>query len=395
MKKKILSLVLVSSLVAMMCACGSSSSSSSPAPAEQKEEAAAEEAAPAESADAGAAEASAATGELPDGYEIKNGFNPADFVSQKDPSEFKIAVVVKGVAEWFSRLEEGVNQFGQEYGCSTSVQFPATTDAASQLEIIDSLLTQDYDAIIVVPNDASALEESLGNAMSNGVVVIGHEASNLTNCLYDTEAFNASQYGQAMADALIESTGGSGDFAIMVGYTTSVTHMDYAKNEVEYLKTAAPDLKLLNDEIPTCESQESTTTAYEQAKQVLKSNPDLAGFICHCSTDAGGISQAVEEMGLTGKVQIIAAGVPSSYADELKAGKIYSVTTWDPALSGYVACLTAYNVLTGVPVGQGSDLSAGGAAKGYESVNLVLGDNNCLIGNAPCIGTAQNVDDLF
>ena len=333
--------------------------------------------------------------DLPEGYEIKNGFDPADFVSEKDPSEFKMAVVVKGVAEWFSRLEEGVTKFGENYGIDASVQFPATTDAASQLEIIDSLLTQDYDAIIIVPNDASALEESFANALTNGVVVIGHEAGNLTNCLYDTEAFNTEQYAKAMADALIESTGGEGKYALMVGYTTSITHMDYANAEYEYLKEAAPGLELINDEVPTCESQESTTTAYEQAKQVLKSNPDLVGFICHCSTDAGGVSQAVTELGLEDQVKIIAAGVPSSYAEELKNGQIYSVTTWDPALSGYVACLAAYKVLTGEPVGQGSDLSDNGAAPGYESVNLVVGDNNCLIGNAPCIGTAENVDDLF
>ena len=333
--------------------------------------------------------------DLPEGYKVMNGYSPADFASKKAPNEYKMAVIVKGVAEWFSRLEEGVTRFAKNYGVDAKVQFPATTDAASQLEIIDSLLTQNYDAIIVVPNDASALEESLGTALANKIVVIGHEASNLVNCLYDTEAFNASQYGQAMADALVTSTGGKGTYAIMVGYTTSITHMEYAKAEYEYLKANYPDLKLLNDELPTCESQESTTTAYEQAKQILKSNPNLAGFIAHCSTDAGGIAQAVDEMGLKGKVKIIAAGVPSSYARELKNGSIYSITTWDPALSGYVACLTAYNILQGKPVGQGSDLSDNGQAPGYESVNLIVGDNNCLIGNAPCIGTGENVDNLF
>lgn len=333
--------------------------------------------------------------ELPKGYQVKNGYNPADFVSKKNPSEFRMAVIVKGVADWFSRLEVGVTRFAKDFGVDAKVQFPATTDAASQLEIIDSLLTQNYDAIIVVPNDSSALEESLGTALAHKIVVIGHEASNLVNCLYDTEAFNTSQYGEAMADALAKATGAKGTYALMVGYTTSITHMEYAKFEAEYIKKKYPELKLLNDEVPTCESQESTTTAYEQAKQILKSNPNLAGFICHCSTDGGGIAQAAEEMGLKGKVKIVAAGVPSSYARELKDGAIYSVTTWDPALSGYVACLTAYNILTGVPVGQGSDLSAKGAAPGYESVNLIVGDNNCLIGNAPCIGTAENVDSLF
>ena len=42
-----------------------------------------------------------------------------------------MAVIVKGVAEWFSRLEEGVTQFAEDYGVDATVQFPATTDAAS------------------------------------------------------------------------------------------------------------------------------------------------------------------------------------------------------------------------------------------------------------------------
>ena len=341
--------------------------------------------------------ASAALADLPAGYQVLNGFDPADFVSEKDPSEFKMAVVVKGVAEWFSRLEEGVTEFAEKYGVDAHVEFPATTDAASQLEIIDQLKTQGYDAIIVVPNDSAALENTFKDAMEKGIVVVGHEASNLTNCLYDTEAFNAQTNAEAKANALIEATGGEGKYAIMVGYTTAITHMDYATREVDYLKEKAPGLELINDgAIPTCESKESTTTAYEQAKQVLKANPDLKGFVCHCSTDAAGVSQAVEEMGLDGQVMIIGAGVPSTYADELKDGLIYCVTTWDPKLSGYVACLTAYDILTGVPVGEGSDLSDGGAAPGYEAVKLVLDDgNNCLLGSAPCVATGENVDELF
>lgn len=331
----------------------------------------------------------------PEGYEVKNGYDPADFVSEKDPSEFKMAVVVKSASDWFYRLNEGVEQFAADYGVDAKIEYPATTDAASQLEIIDSLLTQDYDAIVIVPNDSSALEESFAQALEDGVVIIGHEASNLTNCLYDTEAFNAEQYGEAMAKSLIEATGGEGEYAIMVGYTTSITHMDYANAEVEYLKENAPGLTLVGDEIPTCESQESVTTAYEQAKQVLKSNPNLAGFMGHCSMDPAGIAQAVDEMGLADQVSIIGCGVPSVYADELKSDLIYSITTWDPKVSAYVALETAYKVLTGEEIGQGADLSAGGVCEGYESVNLVVGDNNCLIGNAPCVGTSENVDDLF
>ena len=52
--------------------------------------------------------ATIATAAFAEEYQVLNGFDPADFKSEKDPSEFKMAVVVKGVADWFSRLEEGV-----------------------------------------------------------------------------------------------------------------------------------------------------------------------------------------------------------------------------------------------------------------------------------------------
>ena len=58
-----------------------------------------------------------------------------------------------------------------------------------------------------------------------------------------------------------------------------------------------------NGEVPSAESEESVDVAYKQAKQLLKANPDLKGFTGVASTDSPGIANAVEELGLSGKVQ--------------------------------------------------------------------------------------------
>ena len=81
-----------------------------------------------------------------------------------------MAVVVKGVADWFSRLEEGVTEFAEKYGVDAHVEFPATTDAASQLEIIDQLKTQGYDAIIVEGEEVPVLSIS----REDGADVVTH-----------------------------------------------------------------------------------------------------------------------------------------------------------------------------------------------------------------------------
>ena len=108
-----------------------------------------------------------------------DGYDPADFKSDKDSSEWTIAVVTKdNTANWFKRMEVGVNEFGEETGINVIQKGPANADAASQVQVIDDMINQGVDALCVVPIDPGAIEASLKNAMDKGIVVVTHEASN-------------------------------------------------------------------------------------------------------------------------------------------------------------------------------------------------------------------------
>ena len=60
-------------------------------------------------------------------------------------------------------------------------------------------------------------------------------------------------------------------------------------------------MSLINDTVPSAESSEKVDTAYEKAKELLKANPELAGFTGAASVDILGEAQATEELGLTDK----------------------------------------------------------------------------------------------
>ena len=93
-------------------------------------------------------------------------FDPANYVSEKESSEWTIAVVTKdNTAEWFKRMEVGVNEFGEETGINVIQKGPANADAASQVQVIDDMINQGVDALCVVPIDPGAIEASLKNAM--------------------------------------------------------------------------------------------------------------------------------------------------------------------------------------------------------------------------------------
>ena len=316
-------------------------------------------------------------------------FDPANYKSEKESSEWTIAVITKdNTSAWFKRMEEGVKEFGEETGINVIQKGPANADAASQVQVIDDMINQGVDALCVVPIDPGAIEASLQTAMEKGIAVITHEASNQVNTLYDTEAFTADDFGAAIMDALASDMGEKGKYAEMVAYTTSTTHMEYANAQKARQEEAYPDMELINDgAVPTCESEESIDTAYERAKEVLKANPDLKGFTGVASTDCPGIAKAVEELGLD--VKVVGVGTPNEFKPYVESGTISTIKLWDPKESGYVMCKVASMILGGEEITEGTDLGR----DGYNSVTIVEGDNKCIIGQADLTITKDNIND--
>lgn len=188
------------------------------------------------------------------------------YKSDKEAADWTIAVVVKdGTSDWFKRMQVGVDEFGQTKTVNVIQKGPANADAASQVQLVEDMINQGVDAICIVPIDPGALESVLQKAMEKGIVVISHEASDLKNTLYDVEAFTAEDFGNTMMQELAKAMGEKGQYAQMVAYTTSTTHMEYSNAEYAYQQANYPDMSLINDTVPSAESSEKVDTAYEKA----------------------------------------------------------------------------------------------------------------------------------
>lgn len=378
--KKVMALLAVAAMTLSLAACGQEQTTVS------SDDTAAEETTDAAET---TEETTDAAEETTDAAASGDLFDLANYKSDKAESEWTIAVVTKdNTAAWFQRMEEGVNEFGEATGINVIQTGPANADAASQVQVIDDMIAQGVDALCVVPIDPGAIEASLQNAMEQGIVVVTHEASNQVNTLFDIEAFTAEDFGAAIMDALAADMGEEGKYAMMVAYTTSTTHMEYANAQYARQQEAYPNMELINDgAIPSAESEESIDTAYERAKEILNANPDLAGFTGVASTDCPGIAQAVEELGLN--VKVVGVGTPNEFRPYVESGTISTIKLWDPKDAGYAMCQTAAMILRGEEVGEGANL----VAPGYESVTLVEGDNRCLVGDADITITIDNIDD--
>ena len=350
-KKKFIALGMVVAMTAtMMAGCGSSSSDSSTAASDSTE-----------AADTADTSADAAA------EESKGG-------------DYKIAVVPKMTnIGWFQRMEEGVNDYNKENG--TDYVYRGSAEGADQAGIVEQMLAEDWDAICVVPFDSESLAPVLEKAREQGIVVITHEASSMDPKYfdYDIEAFVNADYGTHFAEAISDITGGEGTYIQFVGDLNSVSHNEWCDAADEYF-AANTNMKKLG----RYETGDDTTSSYNQTKELLQANPDITAIEGSASTDVVGAAQAVDELGLTGKVAVVGTSMTSIARNYVEKDVINTFSVWDPAKAGQAMIELAIDVLDN---GEAPDALN---VEGYESLTA---DGTVLYGNARVDVTKDNMDE--
>ncbi len=90
----------------------------------------------------------------------------------------KIALVVKALGiGFFEAANKGAQEAAKELGNVEVIYTgPTTTTAEAQIEVINSLIAQNVNAIAVSANDKDALVPALKKAMSRGITVISWDS---------------------------------------------------------------------------------------------------------------------------------------------------------------------------------------------------------------------------
>ena len=76
-------------------------------------------------------------------------------------------------------MEEGIKERAAEIGMDAEMIGPTSADPALQVRMIEDLIAKGVDVIGVVPNDETALESVLKEAMDAGIRGVAHEGFGL------------------------------------------------------------------------------------------------------------------------------------------------------------------------------------------------------------------------
>lgn len=213
----------------------------------------------------------------------------------------KIGVLISSTSNEFwgtmkTRYEEAAEELGIEV---TVFEADAEDDTQGQLDALNTMVTMDFDAIILSPIDGTNLIPGIVAANNAEIPVINLGPGVDTEALADAGGHldgkitvNFEEQGSTVANDMISRMKDGGEVAILAGLEgagQSVGRTNGAKTVFE--NTEGIEL------VATQACDWDTAKAYEATKDILTAHPDLKGiFSCNDNMALAAV-QALQEMG--------------------------------------------------------------------------------------------------
>ena len=194
-------------------------------------------------------------------------------------------------SEWRTQMIDDLQRVNDEYkkeGLTEDLVIEsANVDTQGQIQQMRNLINRGVDGIIVNPNDATALDQVIGQAENAGIPVIAVDqeidAPGVTNVVIDQ-----GEWARMGAEWLVEELGGEGDVVVINGLA------GHPANEARY-----DAVKAVFAENPGIEVVQETNADWDQAtaqqemSNILASQPNIDGVWTQDGM-ARGVLQAVQ-----------------------------------------------------------------------------------------------------
>lgn len=316
MKKRVLVLTLMLTMILGLVGCGSSSSDKGTTDTSS-----------ATTTDSSAADTSAADSSTAD--------------SSATAKDVKIGFVVKSLADqYWTLVKAGAQAKADELGVELTFIAPnAESDVATQVSMIEDLVAQEVDVICIAPSNDETVLPALQTAVDAGIKVI---AVDTNSSLEELSSFigtgneTAAQEGALWAGQQLEK----GSTAIVLrGRLGDATHDDRSAGIEAGLKEAGV-------EVLTIEAADSTEEkGMSVTEDLLQKYPDVDLIITTADSMAVGAYNAVKAAGVETKIYGFDGTIP--VCKLVDSGDILGTTAQSPYAMGELGVQNAVDLLSG------------------------------------------------
>lgn len=247
----------------------------------------------------------------------------------------KIGVLISSTSnEFWGTMKTRYEEAAKELGVEVQVfEADAEDDTQGQLDALNTMVTMDFDAIILSPIDGTNLIPGIVAANEADIPVInlgpgvdGEALADAGGHLDGKITVNFQEQGSTVANDMIARMEDGGKVAILSGLEgagQSVGRTNGAKDVFE--STEGIELAA----VQACDWD--TEKAYEAAKDILTANPDLKGiFACNDNMALAAV-QALQEMG-SEDVMVYGVDYTSDAKAAIQEGTMMGSMTYSSAI---------------------------------------------------------------
>ncbi len=253
-----------------------------------------------------------------------------------------IAVIPKSTCNTFwVTVKAGAYEAGKDFGVKVIWKGPAEeTDIAGQIAIIEDFINKRVDALVMAACDAKSLVPVVKKATDVGIPVITIDSgvdSDLPLSFVATDnILGGRKAGQILA-RLIGEKGKVGLIPIVPGAASSMEREKGFRDEI----SKYPNISLVS----VLYGYADAARGMAATEDMLTAHPDLSGIFCCASPGATGCAQALESLGLGGKVKLVAFDSDPAEIASLKKGTIQALIVQNPYKMGYLGVKIAVEAI--------------------------------------------------
>jgi ABC-type sugar transport system substrate-binding protein len=300
--------------------------------------------------------------------------------------QLKVAFIPQLVGiPYFTAMEKGGKAAAKDLGVTFTYRGAPTASAPQQVQLMDTLQRQGYDAISLSVLDPASINPAIRTARQKGVTVLTSDSDSPDS---ERQAYVAQatdeDLGTTLMDRLAAQVDEQGTVGIVSGEATATNLNAWIKAMKARAAAKYPRIKVLATRFT---KGGATEDAQRQAQELMTSNKDLKGIVAVASTTVPGVAQAVDSAGRKGDVAVIGYGSPATVRPFIKSGVMKESVLWDPEKLGY---LTVWAM---TKVAKGEKFQAENTVPGLdEPVAWDAAKKRLLLG-PPLVIDADNVDD--
>lgn len=258
----------------------------------------------------------------------------------------KVGVLLKSKAPFWSAVEKGAVEAGAALGAEVVVKAPMSeSDISVQIQLINTLVRQNVQAIVIAPENKDALAGPVAAAAAKGIRIVVLDsplAGDSTRVFIGTDQHAAGAAAGALLASLLQARD---ELSLLKHNQTGGATEQRELGAIEEVRTKWPNLVIHGDIYASSESG----TEEQKAELLLTRYPQTKGILASSTPGTMAMLKVLQAKGLAGKIQFVGFGfnLNSEVAAAIESGAMQGWIAQLPKNVGYKGVEAALALLKG------------------------------------------------